>query len=50
MTGGAPKPKLDAKQPLMNLIAELTKKKDCRHIYIRRDGVALTLARSTESA
>ena len=50
MTNGAPKPKLSAKQPLMNLIEELTKKKDCHHIYIRRDGVALTLGKSAESA
>src|SRR5258706_11524311 len=45
---GAPKPKLDAKQPLMNLLAELTKKNGCHHIYIRRDGVALTLGRTVE--
>jgi hypothetical protein len=47
MTGGAPKPKLDGKQPLMKLIEELTKKKDCSHIYIRRDGVSLTLGKSS---
>jgi len=49
MTNGAPKPKLDAKQPLMNLIEELTKKNDCHHIYIRRDGVSLTLGRASEN-
>ena len=49
MTNGAPNPKLDAKQPLMNLIEELTKKKDCHHIYIRRNGVALTLGRASEN-
>ena len=49
MTNGAPKPKLDAKQPLMNLIEELTKKNDCHHIYIRRNGVALTLGRASEN-
>jgi oxaloacetate decarboxylase alpha subunit len=49
MSGGAPKAKLDAKQPLLQLIEELTKKKDCHHIYIRRDGVSLTLGRSAES-
>jgi hypothetical protein len=49
MTNGAPKPKLDAKQPLLNLIEELTKKKDCHHIYIRRVGVSLTLGKFAES-
>ena len=49
MTNGAPKPKLDAKQPLLNLIEELTKKKDCHHIYIRRNGVALTLGRASKN-
>jgi oxaloacetate decarboxylase alpha subunit len=50
MTNGAPKAKLNAKGPLMNLIEELTKKKDFGHIYIRRDGVSLTLRRSAESS
>jgi len=49
MSNGAPKAKLDAKQPLLNLIEELTKKKDCSHIYIRRDGVSLTLGRAAEN-
>ena len=49
MTSRAPKPKLDAKQPLMNLLEELTKKNDCHHIYIRRDGVSLTLRRASEN-
>ena len=44
-TAGAPKPKLDGKQSLLQLIEELTKKKDCNHIYIRREGVSLTLGR-----
>jgi len=50
LSNGAPKPKLDAKQSLLNLIEELTKKKDFGHIYIRRDGVSLTLGRSAESS
>ncbi|MBM2802801.1 MAG: Pyruvate carboxyltransferase protein [Deltaproteobacteria bacterium] len=49
MSNGAPKAKLDAKQPLLNLIEELTKKKNCSHIYIRRDGVSLTLGRAAEN-
>jgi oxaloacetate decarboxylase alpha subunit len=46
--GGAPKPKLDVKQPLLNLITQLTQKKDCHHIYIRRDGMSLTLGRTSD--
>ena len=46
MTAGAPPPKLDGKRPLMQLIEELTKKKDSSHIHIRRDGVSLTLGKS----
>ncbi|HWH78998.1 MAG TPA: hypothetical protein VNT76_16560, partial [Candidatus Binatus sp.] len=48
MQNGAPKPTLDAKQPLLHLIEELTKKKACSQIYIRRDGVTLTLGRAAE--
>ena len=50
MANGAPKPKLDAKQPLMNLLEELAKKKDCHHIYIRRNGMSLTLGKSAQHA
>jgi oxaloacetate decarboxylase alpha subunit len=50
MSNSAPKPKLNAKQPLMNLIEELTKKKDFGHIYIRRDGVSLTLGKPATSS
>ncbi len=49
MTAGAPRPKLDGKQPLMQLIEELTKKKDSNHIHIRRDGVSLTLGKSPKA-
>ncbi|HLN88247.1 MAG TPA: hypothetical protein VK200_17335, partial [Candidatus Limnocylindrales bacterium] len=49
MNSGAPKPKLDGKQPLMNLLEELTKKKACHQIYICRDGVSLTLRRASEN-
>ncbi|MGZ8427675.1 MAG: hypothetical protein ACXWYD_22235, partial [Candidatus Binatia bacterium] len=45
MTAGASRPKLDGKQPLMQLIEELTKKKDSSHIHILRDGVSLTLGK-----
>lgn len=46
---GAPEPNLDAKRPLMELIEVLSKKKDCRQIYIRRDGFSLTLGKSINS-
>ena len=46
MAAGAPKPQLDGKQSLLHLIEQLSKKKDCNHIYISRDGVSLTLGKS----
>ena len=45
-SGGAPKPKLDGKRSLLQLIEELAKKKDTSHIHIRRDGVSLKLGKS----
>jgi oxaloacetate decarboxylase alpha subunit len=48
-TAGAPKPQLDGKQSLLQLIEQLSKKKDCSHIYIRRDGISLTLGKSNQS-
>jgi oxaloacetate decarboxylase alpha subunit len=50
LTGGAPKPRLDGKQSLLQLIEQLSAKKDCNHIYIRRDGISLTLAKTTDAA
>jgi oxaloacetate decarboxylase (Na+ extruding) subunit alpha len=46
---GALKPQLDGKQSLLQLIEQLSKKKDCNHIYIRRDGVSFTLGKSATS-
>ncbi len=40
---GAPKPQIDGKQSLLQLIEQLSKKKSCNHIYIRRNGVSVTL-------
>jgi len=45
LTNGAPKPQLDGKQSLLQLIEQLSKKKDCNHIYIRRNGFSLTFGR-----
>jgi oxaloacetate decarboxylase (Na+ extruding) subunit alpha len=51
MSAGAPEPKLDGKRPLMQLIEELTKKKDTSriHIHIKRNGISLTLGKSAGS-
>ena len=49
-TAGAPKPQLDGKQSLLQLIEELTKKKGCHHIYIRREGVSLALGKAADTS
>jgi oxaloacetate decarboxylase alpha subunit len=45
-TVGAPKPQLDGKQSLLQLIEQLSKKKDCNRVYIRRKGISLTLGKN----
>jgi len=47
---GAPKPHLDGKQSLLQLIEQLSKKKDCTQIYIRKDGFTLTLGKTPHLA
>ncbi|HEX9147073.1 MAG TPA: hypothetical protein VGA09_22585, partial [Candidatus Binatia bacterium] len=42
---GQPRPYLTAKQPLISLITELSKKKRFSHIAIGKGGLSLTLAR-----
>jgi oxaloacetate decarboxylase alpha subunit len=49
LTSGAPKPQLDGKQSLLQLIEQLSKKKDFNHVYIRRNGLSLTLGRTHQS-
>ncbi len=44
---GAPKPQLDGKQSLLQLIGQLSKRRDCNHIHLRRNGMSLTLAKTT---
>jgi oxaloacetate decarboxylase (Na+ extruding) subunit alpha len=44
---GAPKPQLDGKQSLLQLIDQLSKRRDCNHIHLRRNGMSLTLAKTT---
>jgi hypothetical protein len=46
LTNGAPQPRLDGKQPLLQLIEQLRKKKDCNHVYVHRNGVSLTLGKT----
>src|SRR6266496_5683797 len=48
-TAGTPRPQLDGKQSLLQLIEHLSKKKDCNHIYVRRDGISLTLNKTNQS-
>ena len=43
---GAPKPQLDGKQSLLQLIDQLSKRRDCNHIHLRRSGMSLTLAKT----
>jgi oxaloacetate decarboxylase alpha subunit len=48
--GGAPKPALDGMQPLFRLIEELSKKRDCNQIVIRKASFALTLKKVPDTA
>jgi oxaloacetate decarboxylase (Na+ extruding) subunit alpha len=47
MKSGAPEPQLDSKQSLLRLIEQLSKKKDCNQVYIRRDGYSLIMRKSS---
>ena len=42
---GTPRAQLNGTQPLIRLIEELSKKKDCNQIFINRPGLSLTLGR-----
>jgi oxaloacetate decarboxylase (Na+ extruding) subunit alpha len=42
---GAPREHLNGTQPLIRLIEELSKKRDCNQIFIRRPGLSLTLGK-----
>ncbi|HWO42481.1 MAG TPA: hypothetical protein VNO43_11825, partial [Candidatus Eisenbacteria bacterium] len=41
--GGKPRLYLDARQPLVRLIEELSKRRDSNRVYIKRSGVSITL-------
>jgi len=45
-----PKPQVDGGQNLLHLIEQLSKKQDCHHVYIRRTGMSLKLAKSAHAA
>ena len=45
LASGAPKPQLDSKRSLFQLLEQLTRKTDCNQVYIRRKDFSLTLKR-----
>ena len=44
-TAGAPREHLNGTQPLIRLIEELSKKRDCNQVFISRPGFSLTLGK-----
>ncbi len=46
----APPRQVDSRQTLLQLIEQLSKKKDCNHVYIRRNGMSLKLGKSAHAA
>jgi oxaloacetate decarboxylase alpha subunit len=50
LAAGAPKEYLSARQPVVRLIGELTKRKDCRQVYIRKNGFMLRLEKKKDLA
>ena len=42
-TAGAPKEYSDSRKPILVLLRDLAQRKDCQQIYIRKDGMSLTL-------
>jgi oxaloacetate decarboxylase alpha subunit len=47
---GAPKEYLSASKPLLVLLANLTRRADCHHICIRKDGLSVTLGKRVDSS
>lgn len=45
-TAGSPRAYLSAQQPLIRLIEELSRKKSCSQVFIRKSGFSLTLGKS----
>lgn len=47
---GAPTPRASSKQSLLQLIEQLSSKKDCHHVHIRRNGFSLKMGKSAQAA
>jgi oxaloacetate decarboxylase alpha subunit len=47
LAAGAPREYLSATQPLVRLIGELSKRKDCRQVFIEKKGFSLRLEKSS---
>jgi oxaloacetate decarboxylase (Na+ extruding) subunit alpha len=45
VANGAPREELDARRPLLQLIEQLSKKKECNQVYIRRNGFTLRMGK-----
>lgn len=48
IAAGAPKEYLSTSQPLVRLVGELTKRSDCRQVYIRKNGFMLRLEKNSD--
>ncbi|HEV8720762.1 MAG TPA: biotin carboxyl carrier protein [Candidatus Binatia bacterium] len=46
LAAGAPKEYLRANQPLVRLIGELAKRRDCKHVYIQKEGLLLRMEKN----
>jgi oxaloacetate decarboxylase (Na+ extruding) subunit alpha len=44
-SANAPKRQVDGRQTLLQLIEQLSKKNDCRHVYISKNGLSVTIAK-----
>ena len=44
-----PKPQVDGRQTLLELLEQLSKQKACRHVYIRQTGLSITLGKPPSS-
>jgi hypothetical protein len=49
MKNGAPKPHLNSRQSVLELIEQLSRKKDCNQVYIRRKGFSLAMGKSANT-
>jgi oxaloacetate decarboxylase alpha subunit len=46
MAAGTPKEYPDARQPLVKLVAELSKRRDCRQVYVQKTGLLLRVGKT----